>query len=35
MAFPSEKTSFSAFPPLDWKEQRKFLGLPEKDYTAK
>ena len=33
MAFPSEKTSFSAFPP-DWKEQRKFLGLPEKDYAA-
>ena len=31
----SVKKIFSQRLPADWNEQRKFLGLPEKDYTAK
>ena len=31
----SVKKIFSQRLPVDWNEQRKFLGLPEKDYTAK
>ncbi len=31
----SVKKIFSQRLPADWNEQRKFLGLPEKDYTEK
>ena len=31
----SVKKIFSHRLPVDWNEQRKFLGLPEKDYAAK
>jgi len=31
----SVKKIFSHRLPADWNEQRKFLGLPEKDYAAK
>ena len=31
----SVKKIFSHRLPVDWNEQRKFRGLPEKDYTAK
>lgn len=31
----SVKKIFSHRLPDDWNEQRKFLGLPEKDYAAK
>ena len=31
----SVKKIFSHRLPVDWNEQRKFLGLPEKNYAAK
>jgi hypothetical protein len=31
----SVKEIFSRRPSADWNEQRKLLGLPEKDYSAK
>jgi hypothetical protein len=32
---PPNIKHFSQRLPVDWNEQRKFLGLPEKDYAAK
>ena len=31
----SVKKIFSHRLPVDWNEQKKFLGLPEKDYAAR